>query len=137
MWLCGPFRVASRASRGRLSLSWSGHRFLSRVVPYGTIQLFTNEAEAVSEAAAPFDWGEIQSVDVHGVWIVSWVRSLGVMGEVRVCVLWCWPSMHQGDLPSYLPLEMEVGSLLVPAGDGGGDVVHTLDSLHDSNRDSG
>ena len=57
------------------------------MVPCGTIWLFTNEAEADSEAAAPFDWGEIQSVDVHGVWIVSWVRSLGVMGEVRVCVL--------------------------------------------------
>ena len=45
--------------------------------------------------------------------------------------------MHQGDLPSYLPLETEVGGLLVPASEGGGDVVHSLDSLHDSNRDSG
>ena len=45
--------------------------------------------------------------------------------------------MHQGDLPSYLPLETEVGSFLVPAGDGGGDVVHGLDSLHDPDRDPG
>ena len=45
--------------------------------------------------------------------------------------------MHQGDLPSYLPLEMEVGGFLVPAGDGGGDVVHGLDSLHDPDGDPG
>ena len=71
-----PFRVVSGASRGRLSLSQAGRCFLSRVVPCGTIWLFTNEAEAVSEAAvveavAPFDRGEIQSVDIHGVWIAS------------------------------------------------------------------
>ena len=58
------------------------------------------------------------------------------MGEVRAHVLWCQPLMHQGNLLSYLSLETEVGSLLVPAGDGGGDVVHSLDSLHDSNGDS-
>ena len=45
--------------------------------------------------------------------------------------------MHQGDLPSYLPLEMEVGSFLIPTGNSGGDVVHSLDSLHDSDGDSG
>ena len=76
-----PFRVVSGASRGRLLLSWAGRRFLSRVVPCGTIWLFTNEAgavseaavseAAVSEAAAPSDQGEIQSVNLHGVWIVS------------------------------------------------------------------
>ena len=44
-----------------------------RVVPCGTIQLFTNKAEAILEAVAPFDWGEIQGVNVHSIWIVSWV----------------------------------------------------------------
>ena len=43
--------------------------------------------------------------------------------------------MHQGDLPSYLPLETEVGSFLIPSSDGGGDVFHSLDLLHDSDRD--
>ena len=45
--------------------------------------------------------------------------------------------MHQGDLPSYLPLETEVGSFLVPAGDGGGDIVHGMDLLHDPDGDPG
>ena len=54
-----PFRVVSRASRGRLSLSRAGHCFLLRVVPCGTIWLFANEAEVVSEAVAPFDQGQI------------------------------------------------------------------------------
>ena len=44
--------------------------------------------------------------------------------------------MHQGNLLSYLPLEMEVGSFLIPTGDGGGDAVHGLDLLHDSDGDS-
>ena len=37
--------------------------------------------------------------------------------------------MHQGDLLSYLPLETEVGSFLIPTGDGGGDVVHVAHAL--------
>ena len=45
--------------------------------------------------------------------------------------------MCNSNLPSYLPLETEVGSFLIPTGDGGGDIVHGLDSLHDSDRDSG
>ena len=44
--------------------------------------------------------------------------------------------MHQGDPLGYFPLETEVGGFLVPTNDGGGDIVHGLDSLHDSNRDS-
>ena len=35
-----------------------------------------------------------------------------------------------------LPLETEVGSLFIPADDGGGDVVHSLDSLHNPDWDS-
>ena len=38
--------------------------------------------------------------------------------------------MDGGDLPSNIPLETEMGSFLIPAGDGGGDGVHSLDSLH-------
>ena len=45
--------------------------------------------------------------------------------------------MHQGDFSSYLPLETEVDSFLIPSSDGGGDVFHSLDSLHDSDRDPG
>ena len=91
----------------------------------------------VSEAAAPFDWGEIQSVNVHGVWVMNRVGGLRVMGEVGVHILWSWSLMHQGDPPSYFPLETEVGGFLIPSGNGGGDVVHCLDSLHNPNRDSG
>ena len=44
--------------------------------------------------------------------------------------------MHQGNLLGYLLLEAEVGGFLVPTDNGGGDIVHGLDSLHDSNWDS-
>ena len=111
--------------------------FLTRVVPCRTVQLFTDKAEVVSEAVASFDWRKIQGINIHGVWIISWAESLGAVGEVRACVLWSQSSIHQGDLPSYLPLEMEVGSFLVPTSNGDGAVVHGLDSLHDSNGDSG
>ena len=58
------------------------------------------------------------------------------MGEVGTCVLWSWSSVHQGYFSGNLPLETEMGSLFIPASDGGGDIVHSLDSLHDPNRDS-
>ena len=99
------------------------------MIPCRTIWLFANKVEVVSETAAPFDWGEIQSVNIHGVWIMGWVQSLGAMGQVGACILWSRSLMHQGNLSSYLPLETEVGSFLIPAGDGGGDIVHGLNSL--------
>ena len=30
-----------------------------RVVSHGTVWLFTDKAEVISEAAAPFDWGKV------------------------------------------------------------------------------
>ena len=36
-----------------------GGGFFSGVVPCGTVWLFANKAEAVLEAAAPFDWGQV------------------------------------------------------------------------------
>ena len=44
--------------------------------------------------------------------------------------------MHQGDLSGDLPLETEMGGFFMPAGNGGGDIVHSLDSLHNPDRDS-
>ena len=44
--------------------------------------------------------------------------------------------MHQGYFSGYLPLEMEMSGFFIPASDGGGDVVHGLDSLHDPDRNS-
>ena len=110
---------------------------LTRVVFRGAVWLFTDKAKAVSEAAASFYWAEVQGVDIHGVWIMSWACGLRMLGDVGVCVLWSWSLVHQGNLPGNLPLEMEVGSFLVPTGDSGGDVVHSLNSLHDSDGDSG
>ena len=57
------------------------------MVPCGTVWLFTNKAQAVSETVAPFNGGEIQGVNVHGVWIMSQAGGLRAMGEVRVRVL--------------------------------------------------
>ena len=45
--------------------------------------------------------------------------------------------MHYGNFSGYLPLEMEMGGFLIPPSNGGGDVVHSLDSLHNPNQDSG
>ena len=101
-------------------MSGASRGFLTRVVPSGTVQLFTDEAQAVSKAAAPFDWGEVQGINVHGVWIMTWACGLRVIGKVRVCVLGSWSLVHQSDFLGDLPLEMEVGSLFVPADDGSG-----------------
>ena len=49
-----------------------GGDFFSEVVLHRTVQLFTNKAEAVLEAAAPFNWGQVQGINIHGVWIMSW-----------------------------------------------------------------
>ena len=106
------------------------------MIPCGAVWLFTNKAEVVAETVAPFNWGEIQGIDIHGIWIVSWVRSLGAMSEAWACVLWGCSLMHQGDFLSNLPLETEVGSFLIPASDGDGNIVHGLDLLHDPDRDS-
>ena len=67
---------------------------LTRVVSCGTIQLFTDEAKVVSEAVAPFNWGEVQGINVHGVWILTRTCGLGVMGEVGACILWSWSLVH-------------------------------------------
>ena len=60
---------------------------LTRVVSCGTIQLFTDEAKVVSEAVAPFNWGEVQGIDIHGIWIMSQASGLRMLGKVGVCVL--------------------------------------------------
>ena len=65
-----------------------------RVVPRRTVWLFTDKAEAVSEATASFDWREVQGVDIHGVWVVGWLRSLRTMGEIGACVLQSQSSVH-------------------------------------------
>ena len=65
----------------------------SRVVPSGTVQLFTDEAKAIVEAVALFDRGEIQSIDVHGVWISSWSKVLWVRGIIKSGSLWSRPPM--------------------------------------------
>ena len=107
------------------------------VVPGGTVWLFTNETKVVSETTAPFNRGEVQGVDVHGVWILNWLRGLRMTGGVW---LWCLggsSSMDGGDLLSDFSLEIEMGGFLIPAGDGGGDGVHSLDTLHNPNWDSG
>ena len=53
-------------------MSGAGRGFLARVVPHGTVWLFADETKTISEAAAPFDWGKVQDVDIHSVWILNW-----------------------------------------------------------------
>ena len=45
-------------------------------------------------------------------------------------------SMHKGNLPSYLLLKSEVGSLFVPGSEGGRYSVHSLDAVHDPSGES-
>ena len=46
------------------------------------------------------------------------------------------PAMREGDLLGDLLLEVEVGSFLVPEGEGGGYCVHGLNVVHDPSGDS-
>ena len=39
------------------------------MVSGGTVQLFTDKTKTVPEATTPFDWGEVEGVNIHGVWI--------------------------------------------------------------------
>ena len=64
------------------------------MVSCGTVQLFTNKTEVVLEATTLFDWGEVQGINIHGIWILSWAQSWRAMGEVHSWVLWGWSSMH-------------------------------------------
>ena len=43
--------------------------------------------------------------------------------------------MHEGDFSSNLLLESEVGSFLVPEGEGGRYGIHGLDAMHDPSGD--
>ena len=52
------------------------------VVPGGTVWLFTNKTKVVLETAAPFNRGEVQGVDVHGVLVMSWLRVLRAISGV-------------------------------------------------------
>ena len=91
----------------------------------------------VPEATTPFDWREVEDVNIHGVWISRQSWSLGAIGNVSSWGLQSSSSMDQGDLPGDLPLETEMGSFLIPTSDSGGDSVHGLDALHDSYQDPG
>ena len=70
----------SRASGNLFLSSRTCHCVFTRVVPSGTIQLLTNKTEAVMKAAASFDGGKVQSVDIHGIWVSSWVGSCSMRG---------------------------------------------------------
>ena len=43
--------------------------------------------------------------------------------------------VHGGNLPSNFFLEAEMGSFLVPEGEGGRHGVHSLDAMHDPGRE--
>ena len=101
-----------------------------RMIPCRAVWLFADEAKMVSEAAAPFNWGEVQGINIHSIWVLDWTRSLWAMGESGLWVLWGWSLMHEGNFSSYFPLESEMGGFLIPSSNGGGDVVHGLDLLH-------
>ena len=54
-----------------------------RMVPGRTVWLFTNKTEVILEAAPSFNRGEVQGIDIHGIWISGWVSILGTSGVIR------------------------------------------------------
>ena len=54
-------------------MSRAGRGFFSQAVLGGTVQLFANETKTVLEAMTSLDWREIEGVNIHGIWISSWV----------------------------------------------------------------
>ena len=62
------------------------------------------------------------------VWWVKTLVSTGWLGVISV--------MYEGDFSGNLFLEMEVGGLFVPEGEGGGYHIHGLDAMHDPSGDS-
>ena len=70
-------------SGGLFLLGRESCHVITGVILCRTIWLFANEAKMVTEAMAPFDRGEIQGVDVHGVWVMDRVRSQ----QARVVIL--------------------------------------------------
>ena len=63
-------------SRGLFLLGGVRGCIFSRVVPSGIVQLFTDGAKAIAEAMALFNRGEVQSLNVHGVWVSGWAKGL-------------------------------------------------------------
>ena len=106
------------------------------VVPGGAIWLFTDKTEVVSKAATSFNRGQVQGIDVHGMWISGRARGLWVRGVVISGHLGGSSSVHEGDSVSDLLLEAEVGGFVVPPIDGGGDGIHSLNMVHDPCQDS-
>ena len=96
----------------------------------GAIRFFADKAKVVAKAMASFDGGEVQCVNIHGVWIsrragVQWSEGLTGVRHLRAI-----SSMCESDLSGYLFLEMEVGSLFIPRCESGGYSVHGLDMMH-------
>ena len=96
----------------------------------GAIQFFADKEKTVMKATASFDGGEVQCVNIHGVWVsrragVRWSEGLTGVRCLRTV-----SSMCESNLSGYLFLEMEVGSLFIPCCESDGYSVHGLDSMH-------
>ena len=122
-------------SRGFFPVNKVSGGLFTGVVSGRTVWLFANETEVVSMAMAPLNGGEVQGVNVHCIWIMSWMRGLRVMGSIGLWSLWSRSSMDKGDLLSDFFLKAKMSGLSIPASDGGGDGVHSLDMLHDPDQD--
>ena len=108
----------------------AGGRFRARMISGGAIRFFADKAKAVVKAMASFDGGEVQCVNIHGIWIsrragVQWSEGLTSVRHLRAI-----SSICESDLSGYLFLETEVGSLFVPHCESGGYGVNGLDTMH-------
>ena len=106
------------------------------MVPGRTVRLFTDKAEAVLKTTASFDGGQVECIDIHGVWVVRRARVRQAKVLVSVGWLGAISMMYEGDFLGNLFLETEVGSFFIPEGEGGGYHIHGLDAVHDPSGDS-
>ena len=82
------------------------------------------------EAAAPFGGGQVQGVDVHGIWVTRGARICWLEILIGSRGLRTIPSMREGNRSSYLFLKAEMGGFLIPNSESGGYCVHGLDMMH-------
>ena len=108
---------------------------ITRVVLGRTVRLFADKTEAVPEASATFDRGQVQCIDIHGIWVSRGMRVRWAKTLIGAEWLGAISMVHEGDLSSDLLLEMKVGSFFVPEGKDGWYCIHGLDTMHDPSGD--
>ena len=114
-------------------MSGASRGFFSGVVSCGVVWPFADKTEVVAKTTASFNQGQVKGINIHGIWVSSGSRHLEAVDNIWMNILWGGSSVHQGNSLSNFSLKTEVGSFLIPSSNGGRDIIHSLDTLHESN----